>query len=135
MTLGRRVQPPRRRRGGWRLRGDGPVEFAILALPTLLLSFMLVQAGAVWYANSVALGAATQGANAARSYGSNAGAGTTRANQFLVQIGVLTKTHVETRQQGNEMICVVSGTAPQIIPGFTFTVTKSARGPIERWVP
>ncbi|NUR24448.1 MAG: hypothetical protein HOV83_01100, partial [Catenulispora sp.] len=72
MTLGRRVQPPRRRRGGWRLRGDGPVEFAILALPTLLLSFMIVQAGAVWYANSVALGAATQGATAARGYGSNA---------------------------------------------------------------
>jgi hypothetical protein len=127
---------PSGRRDRWSPRGDGPVDFAILALPTLLLAFMIVQAGFVWYADSVALAAATQGANTARGYQSTAAAGTAKANQFLTSVGpVVTSPRVTTRAAGNEMICQVDGTAPSIFPWLTFHVSQSARGPIERFVP
>lgn len=137
-------RPLRDRRGGWRsraraplsLKGEGPVEFAILAFPILVLTFMLVQAALVWYAHSVALGAATQGANAARLYGSSPTIGYLRANAFLNRVGpALTDTNVRPVQSGNSVTVTVTGKARSIIPGMTFNVTQSATGPIERFVP
>ena len=147
MVVARLRRPPRRvceHRGGWRLRGrrtpglrgEGPVEFAILAFPLLLFTFMLVQASLVWYAHSVALGAATQGANTGRLYGSSAGAGRTKAMQFLDRVGpALTDPVVTSSTGGNQVTIVVRGKARSIIPGLTFTVTQSASGPVERFVP
>ncbi|MEK8106558.1 TadE family protein [Micromonospora sp. M12] len=42
-------------------RGSSPVEFAVIALPMILLTFLVVQAGLIFFAQSIALGAATQG--------------------------------------------------------------------------
>jgi len=126
-------EPGRRR---WRLRGDGPVELAILALPTMILSFVVVQAGIVWYADTIALGAATQGVNAARGYQSNTTAGNAKAYSFLLAVGsMISYKRVTTRPVGNEMVCTVEGQAPSIVPGLTFRIRQSARGPIERFVP
>jgi Flp pilus assembly protein TadG len=138
-------------RGGWRLRGrtrrglgregrglrgEGPVEFAILAFPLLLFTFMLVQASLVWYAHSVALGAATQGANTGRLFGSSAAAGRTKALDFLARVGpAMTDPVVTARITGNEVTVVVRGKARTVIPGMTFTVTQSASGPVERFIP
>jgi Flp pilus assembly protein TadG len=117
-------------------RGEGPVEFAILAFPMLLFTFMLVQAALVWYAHSVALGAATQGANAGRLYGSSASAGRTKAADFLHRVGpAMTDTVVTSQVRGNEVTVVVSGKARSVIPGMSFTVTQSASGPVERFIP
>lgn len=123
-------------RGGWRLRGEGPVEFAILAFPFLLFTFMLIQAALVWYAHSVALGAATQGANTGRLYGAPVGAGSAKAGDFLDRIGpALTDTTVTTTVGGNVVTVTVRGKARSVIPGMTFSVTQSASGPVERFVP
>jgi Flp pilus assembly protein TadG len=117
-------------------RGEGPVEFAILAFPLLILTFMLVQASLVWYAHSVALGAATQGANAGRLYGSSAGAGRTKALDFLDRVGpALADPVVTARLSNNEVTVVVRGKARSVIPGMSFTVTQSASGPVERFIP
>jgi Flp pilus assembly protein TadG len=122
-------------RGGWRLRGEGPVEFAILAFPILLFTFMLIQASLVWYAHSVALGAATQGANTGRLYGSSAAAGRSKALDFLDRVGpAITDPVVTASVAGNQVTVVVRGKARSIIPGLTFTVTQSASGPVERFV-
>ncbi|WP_051366526.1 pilus assembly protein [Hamadaea tsunoensis] len=127
------AEPGRRR---WRLRGDGPVELAILALPTMILSFMVVQTGIVWYADYIALGAATQGVNAARGYQSNTTAGNAKAYSFLLAVGsMISYKRVTTKRVGNEMVCTVEGQAPSIIPGLTFRITQSAHGPVERFVP
>ncbi|NUT33034.1 MAG: pilus assembly protein [Hamadaea sp.] len=140
MILGR-SRPLRRgvpRRIGPRraLRGEGPVEFAILTFPLLLLTFMIAQASLVWYAHSVALGAATQGANTARLYGSSASAGNDEARQFLDRIGpALVNPTVRTTVTGDRVTVVVTGEAQTIVPGVTFRVRQSASGPIERWIP
>jgi len=118
------------------LRGEGPVEFAILVFPLLLLTFMIVQASLVWYAHSVALGAATQGANVARSHESSAGAGTAAAWRFLDAIGpALGEPEVRTTMAGDRVTVVVTGRARSVLPGMTFHVRQTASGPIERWVP
>lgn len=137
-----RNRPPlRSTRSGWRLRarglrGEGPVEFAILTFPMLLFTFMLVQASLVWYAHSVALGAATQGANAGRLYGSSPNVGRTRAVQFLDRVGpALRDPAVTASVSGNQVTVVVRGKARTVIPGLTFNVTQSASGPIERFIP
>jgi Flp pilus assembly protein TadG len=129
---GSRLRGSRDRRG---LRGEGPVEFAILTFPILLFTFMLIQASLVWYAHSVALGAATQGANAGRLYGSSPAAGRAKANDFLDRIGpALTDRVVTATVTGNDVTVVVRATARSVIPGRTFTVTQSASGPVERFV-
>jgi Flp pilus assembly protein TadG len=142
MTSLRLRRPPRSptaSRGGWRargLRGEGPVEFAILTFPLLLLTFMLIQASLVWYAHSVALGAATQGANAGRLYGSSAASGRTKAVDFLDRVGpALANPVVTASVAGNQVTVVVRGKARSVIPGLTFTVTQSASGPVERFIP
>jgi len=112
------------------------VEFAILTGPILVLTFMIVQASLVWYAHTVALGAATQGANAARLYGATPAAGDAKAQQFLDEIGpALTDTSVRTTVSGNRVEVVVTGEAQSVLPWMTFRVRQSASGPVERWLP
>ncbi|NUR72215.1 MAG: pilus assembly protein [Hamadaea sp.] len=112
------------------------MEFAILTGPILVLTFMIVQASLVWYAHSVALGAATQGANSARLYGSSPAVGNAEANRFLDQIGpALTDVNVTTRIAGNRVEVVVTGRAQSVLPWLTFRVRQTASGPVERWIP
>ncbi|MEV0268783.1 MAG: pilus assembly protein [Hamadaea sp.] len=112
------------------------MEFAILTGPILTLTFMIVQASLVWYAHSVALGAATQGANAARLYGAPPATGNAEAQRFLDQIGpALTDTTVTTRISGDRVEVVVTGEAQSVLPWLTFHVRQTASGPIERWIP
>ncbi len=116
-------------------RGGGPVEFAILALPILVLTFIVAQAAFVFYARSTALAAATQGANAARAYNAAPSAGITKANDFLTVIGgSLDNPTVSYSSTGTEITITVTGQAQSIIPGLSFTVTQSASGPVERFV-
>lgn len=116
--------------------GAHTIEFAIVALPLLVVTFMVVQAALVFHARSMALAAATQGANVARAYGSSAAAGKTKAEGFLDAIGQgLQSPEVEVTTSGTDMTVTVSGQAPSIIPFMTFNVTQTASGPIERFVP
>ncbi|WP_020525449.1 TadE family protein [Catelliglobosispora koreensis] len=120
-------------------RGSGPVELAILAIPLLVMTFMVAQAAFVFYARSTALAAATQGANSARSYNASPNAGIDRANNFLVQVrggGLRNHTVSQTvNASGTEVTITVTGDAPSIIPFWTYHVRQRATGPVERWVP
>lgn len=117
-------------------RGAAVVEFAIVALPMLIVTFMVVQAALVYYARSTALAAATQGANAARAYNAPSDAGKSRANNFLRQAGGGLRNHdVAVDFGGTDVTVTVTGKAVSVIPGFDFGVTQSASGPIERFVP
>lgn len=117
-------------------RGSTAVEIAIVALPMLLVTFMVVQAALVYYARSTALAAATQGANAARAYGASSLAGQQRADDFLDRVGGGLRGHtVSMTTTGTDVTITVSGHAPTIIPWLTFDVSQSASGPVERFVP
>lgn len=124
------------RRASWPWdKGEGPVELVIIALPMVLVTFIVLQAALVYYARSTALAAATQGANAARLYGSSTAIGKTEAQQFLDEVGgPLQNTSVTVRPGVNEVTVTVTGRAVSIIPWVHFNVSQSAHGPIERFV-
>jgi len=116
-------------------RGTHTVEFAIVALPLLIVTFMVIQAALVFHARSMALAAATQGAQVARGYGSSLAAGRTKAEGFLESVGQgLHDPEVEVVTSGTDVTVTVTGSAPSIIPFMTFNVSQSASGPIERFV-
>ncbi|MEV4824534.1 TadE family protein [Micromonospora sp. NPDC049274] len=109
------------------------MEFAIVALPMVLLTFAVIQTGLIYFAQSIALGAATQGANAARGYQSSAAAGEGRATDFLSTAGVGLENHqvVVTRTETDAHV-TVTGQAITVLPGLSWTVSMSAHGPVER---
>ncbi|SCF29151.1 TadE-like protein [Micromonospora purpureochromogenes] len=130
-----RPRPTRRGRADpfLRDRGSSPVEFAVIALPMLLLTFAVVQTGLVFFAQSIALAAATQGVNGARGYQSTVAAGETRAEGFLSTAGVgLDDRQVVVTRTGTEVRATVTGQAVTVLPGFSWTISKSAHGPVER---
>ena len=109
------------------------MEFAIIASAMLLLAFAVVQATLVFYAQSIALGAATQGVNAARGYQASAGSGQDHAREFLAAAGDgLTRQRVSASRSGTEASVTVSGRAISVLPGVSFPVRRSAHGPVER---
>ncbi|SBT40474.1 TadE family protein [Micromonospora narathiwatensis] len=114
-------------------RGSSPVEFAIIALPMLLLTFAVVQTGLVFFAQSIALAAATQGVNGARGYQSTAAAGESRALNFLSTAGAgLENRQVVVTRTATEVRVTVTGRAITVLPGFNWTISRSAHGPVER---
>jgi Flp pilus assembly protein TadG len=123
-----------RRRSKKTDRGSGPVEFAVLAFPLLLLTFMVVQAAFVFYARSTALAAATQGANAARAYNAPLASGSAKANDFLTRIGPgLKNPSVTLRSTGTQVTVTVSGEAQTILPSCAFRSRKALRGRSKRF--
>lgn len=115
--------------------GSQTVEFAIVALPLLIVTFMVIQAALVFHARSMALAAATQGAQVARAYRSTPAAGKTKAESFLEVIGQgLRDPRVEVATSPTDVTVTVTGQAPSIIPFMTFNVSQTASGPIERFV-
>ncbi|MEV7268041.1 TadE family protein [Micromonospora aurantiaca] len=130
-----RPRPAGRGRAGWwrHDRGSSPVEFAVIALPMLLLTFAVLQTGLVYFAQSIALGAATQGVNAARGYQSTAAAGEARAASFLSTAGAgLNDQQVVVTRTGSEVRVTVTGKAITVLPGVSWTISKTAHGPVER---
>ena len=125
----------RRERAAWwgRDRGSEPVEFAIVASAMIVVTFVVIQVGLVYFARSIALGAATQGVTAGRAYGALPGAGENRAWDFLEQAGDgLTGQGVDVNQTAGEIEITVSGFAISVVPGITFEVSQSAHGSIEQ---
>ncbi|WP_186316039.1 TadE/TadG family type IV pilus assembly protein [Catellatospora sichuanensis] len=120
-------------------RGGGAVEFAIIAAPLLLVSLMVVQTALVFYARSIALAAATQGANAGRQQGSTNDTARANANDFLRVIGPGLQNPVVTVDRDladTEVTVVVTGRAVSLLPFLNpFEITQQAHGPVERWVP
>lgn len=124
-------------RKGPRARDSGAhtVEFAIVAAPLLVVTFMVIQAALVFHARSMALAAATQGAQVARAYGSSLPAGKAKAESFLDVLGRgVRDPEVEVSESATDVTVTVRGTAPSIVPFMTFDVTQSASGPKERFV-
>jgi Flp pilus assembly protein TadG len=115
-------------------RGSSPVEFAIVAGAMILLTFAVIQVGLVFHARAIALAAATQGANAARSYGTGTDdAGRAKARTFLDQAGDgLADQAITVGRSATAVTVTVSGTAISVLPGMTFRVSQSASGSIER---
>lgn len=119
-------------------RGASVIEFAIIALPLLFITFIVIQAALVFYARSTALAAATQGAQAARAYGADPQvAGKNRAKNFLnvAGDGLRNTSEPVVAVTATDVTVTVNGDAISVIPWLDFDVSQSASGPIERFVP
>jgi hypothetical protein len=118
--------------------GAGAAE-AVLAVPFLMLLILLiVQFAVAQNAYAVAQNAAEEALAAARVQGGTAAAGQQRADQVLAQIGgTLTGAKVTVSRTADTVTVEISGTADQVlpVPGLSFTVTATASGPVERFIP
>lgn len=119
-----------------RLRDDSgsvAVETVIVFPVVLLLIFGAIQAGLYYYGRTTALAAAQQGVQASRVENGSATAGTAAARNFLAGPSSLLRnvTVTPSRDAVNTTV-TVAGTIPTLLPGFTFTVTQTATGTVER---
>jgi Flp pilus assembly protein TadG len=144
-ALDRAVMPPPGRTPGSRAhrrlcgeRGAASVELAVTFPVVLLLVMTLIQ-GALWfYARSVALGAAQEGAREGRVQPASTARAQSAAEGFLDQTAqdLLTGRDVAVNGTPSSIEVTVTGTSLSLFPGLSgWSVTQTAVGPIERPTP
>ncbi|MHB8449099.1 MAG: TadE/TadG family type IV pilus assembly protein [Mycobacteriales bacterium] len=117
-------------------RGSFTLELAVLFPVFLLLVLLIVQAALYFFARSVALSAAEQGAATARLQGHHAADGVRAATAFVTDQGggVLTGLAVSaTGSTPTEVSIVVTGHPLAIVPGLGFTIRQVASAPRETY--
>ncbi|MFB9300575.1 TadE/TadG family type IV pilus assembly protein [Kibdelosporangium philippinense] len=105
-------------------------------MPAILLLILLVAQFALYmHANHIAQAAASQALSATRVDGGSAPAGTAEAQRILSQLGSgpLQGTRVSAERGQTQASVTVSGTATNILPFITLSVTAEAVGPVEKW--
>jgi hypothetical protein len=107
---------------------------AVLAPVILTLLFVALQVCLVSYARSTAASAAAMAADAERSYGAPTGSGRLAANDRIARANGLTGARVTVTRTATDVNVTVTGQALSLIPGLTINVTRTAHGPIERFV-
>jgi hypothetical protein len=111
------------------------VQVAILFPAVLLWLMLIVQYGLWWHGKQVANAAAAEAIDAAQSPEGTEGEGTRAARRFVDGSGNLTDVTVAVNRGPEEVTAEVRGQAPQLIPGFSWSVTSRSHGPIERFIP
>jgi Flp pilus assembly protein TadG len=141
----RAVLPPLRHTPGSRAhrrlsgeRGAASVELAVTFPVVLLLVMTLIQ-GALWfYARSIALGAAQEGAREGRVQPASPARAQLAAEGFLDQTAqdLLTGRDVAVNGTPSSIEVTVTGTSLSLFPGLSgWSVTQTAVGPVERPTP
>ena len=135
--LGHAVSSPAHRRLSGE-RGAASVELAVTFPVVLLLVMTLIQ-GALWfYARSVALGAAQEGAREGRVQPASTARAQSAAEGFLDQTAqdLLTGRDVAVNGTPSSIEVTVTGTSLSLFPGLSgWSVAQTAIGPVERPTP
>lgn len=119
-------------------RGSMSLAQVVITAPALLFLLMLiVQFGLMFHARNVAEQAAQEGAAAARRFDGTAEQGRVDALQLLAAVGdgTLMGRDVQVRRTSTTATVTVTGTVVAVVPGLALTVTESASGPVETYVP
>lgn len=119
-------------------RGAASVELAVTFPVVLLLVMTLIQAALWFYARSVALGAAQEGAREGRVQPVSTARAQSAAEGFLDQTAedLLTGRDVTVAGSPSSIEVTVTGTSISLFPGLSgWAVTQSAVGPVERPTP
>jgi Flp pilus assembly protein TadG len=100
----------------------------------LLLITAAVQAGLFFHARQLAQAAAQEGLRAARQYQASTAAGYQAATGLLERTAgdLLTARTVTVDRSTTTATVEVDGTAVSLLPGLSFHVSATARGPVER---
>ena len=116
---------------------DGMIasQLAIL-MPALLLLLMLgVQFGLWAHASQLARAAADEAAYIAALPDSTDTAGQVAASSLLAQAGHLTDIRIDIDRTPDRVVATVAGVAPQVVPGFRWSVSATAAAAPERFIP
>src|SRR5437588_11508358 len=124
-----------------RLRGEaGTAAETVVIFPVFITLLLMIVQYALWlHASHVALAAAQEGARVARMATTNAPSqeqqGEAKARSFLGALGpnIIASPQVSGSRTNDMARIQVTGSGTSIIPGFTFTITKSSEGPVERF--
>jgi Flp pilus assembly protein TadG len=119
-------------------RGAASVELAVTFPVVLLLVMTLIQAALWFYARSVALGAAQEGAREGRVQPASTARAQSAAEGFLDQTAsdLLTGRDVTVSGSPTSIAVTVTGTSLSLFPGLSgWSVTQTAVGPVERPTP
>lgn len=120
-----------------RLRDDRGLTSTQLAvvMPALIFWMMLIVQYGLWFhARQVAGAAAAEATDAAQTPAGTAEDGRAAAQSFLDQSGNLDSLVIHVDRSAETVTVEITGTAPQLVPGITWTVTARAESPVERFV-
>lgn len=122
------------RRGQPDERGSASVELVVLLPVLFALLFLGLQGALYYYAQSVATGAAAEGARAAGALHATTGLGIAAATDFAADVGprALREVSVRGDRTATEATVSVSGSAVSVIPFWQPAVQRSASVPVER---
>ncbi len=114
-------------------RGSATLDLAVVFPAVLALLLLVVQAGLLAHARSVARAAAAEGLRTARVYDGTAAEGRQRAERFLTEVGdgLLVDTRVRSTRSATDARVEVTGRSLSLLPGVHPTVSVSATGPVE----
>jgi Flp pilus assembly protein TadG len=123
-----------------RPRGDAGysvLEIAIVLPVAFFLLMAIVQWAIVWHARSVTEAAAQEGLRTAQTYHSNTGAGQANTINYLRQVAphALPDPQVTVTRTATTATVRVHAQVMSVIPFAHYTVTESATGPVETYVP
>lgn len=111
------------------------IQVAILFPVILFWLMLIVQYGLWWHAKQVANAAAAEAVDAAQIETGTAGDGEAAAQSYLDQSGNLDNITVLVDRSPTVVTAEVRGEAPQLVPGFTWSVTARSEAPVERFIP
>ena len=110
-------------------------ELAVLMPALLLLIMLAVQFGLWAHASQLARAAADEAAYTAALPGSTDTVGQTAAAGLLAQAGHLTDIRIDINRTDDLVVATVAGVAPQVVPGFRWSVSATAAAAPERFIP
>ena len=116
-------------------RGMTTIQVAILFPAVLLWLMLIVQYGLWWHAKQVANAAAAEAVDAAQVSDGSEAEGEDAASSYLAQSGNLDNITVTVDRQPTVVVAEVRGDAPQLVPGFSWSVTARSQAPVERFIP
>lgn len=107
-----------------------------IVFPALLFWIMLIVQYGLWFhAKQVAEAAAAEAVDAAQTPTATVEDGEGAARSFLDSSGNLSNATVIVTRDLTLVSVEVRGDAPQLVPGFSWSVTARAEAPVERFVP
>lgn len=116
-------------------RGMTTIQVAILFPAVLFWLMLIVQYGLWWHAKQVANAAAAEAVDAAQVESATVAEGEAAASRYLAQSGNLSNVAVTVERQPATVTAEVRGDAPQLVVGFSWSVTARSEAPVERFIP
>ncbi|HSK21611.1 MAG TPA: TadE/TadG family type IV pilus assembly protein [Egicoccus sp.] len=110
-------------------------QLAVLFPAILFWLMLIVQYGLGWHAKQVANAAAAEAVDAAQIRTGTAAEGEAAAVSYLAQSGNLTGVSISVDRGPAVVTAEVRGAAPQLVPGFSWSVAARSQAPVERFIP